>query len=55
LRFHHAESLIQDGLTGLTVIGHLDKTFSKWQSTTIWILVNGNAPPEGKLDDYATA
>jgi hypothetical protein len=54
LRLHHTERLVEDGLTRLTVISDFDQTLSNGQSTTIWILVNGNAPSEGKLDEYAT-
>jgi hypothetical protein len=54
LRLHHAERLIEDGLTRLTVISDLNETLRDGKSTTIWILVNGNAPPEGKFDKYAT-
>jgi hypothetical protein len=55
LCLHHAERLVEDGLTRLTVISDLDETLGNGKSTTIWILVNGNASPEGKLDEYAAA
>ena len=51
LALHHAKRHVKDGLARLTVIDDFNQTLGEGESTTIWILVNGNAPPEGEFDE----
>jgi len=51
LRLHHAERLVKDGLARLTVVDDFNQTVGEGESTTIRVLVNGDAPPEGEFDE----
>ena len=51
LRLHHAQRLVKDSLARLTVVEDLNLTLCKWESTTVWVFMNCDAPPECEFDE----